>query len=297
MSSDPQPPPTDPTPEATAFEHVQRAAELALAVRNEHPDDVGAWKAWEALATARTLMYGAYSADEFLYSARAAAEVAIRRALHLIFDVAWRYHHPDPGRGAWDEHYHDLPAVGAWHASANGAFAAIQAAYPPGFWDDFRRLRSGDATALETAIAFLQADAWFFRSGYVKAQLIRFVNRCELSDEQAERLRQVVMHAIQGRDRREFRRYCRLARRISTPGFRADLEDVVRPWDASTPFASLPPERRRAEFDHQFRRHVEWVLAYVRGQPLPDRRTNLRRWRALDRVRTRRKEGRKKARE
>ncbi len=132
MSLSSQAHPADPTPEATAIEHAQRAVELALQVRDEHPDDVGAWQAWEALATARAVMYGAYSADDFLYSARAAAEVAVRRALHLMFDIAFKYHHPDPGRASWHLHYDDHPAIGAWRATADASLAALDAAYPRG---------------------------------------------------------------------------------------------------------------------------------------------------------------------
>src|SRR3954453_6806455 len=204
------------TPEATASEQAQRATELALEVRNEHPDDLGAQQAWEALATARALMYGAYSAAEFLYS----AEVAIRRALHLIFDVAWKYHHPDPGRASWDQRYDDYPAIGAWHAAAHSAGAAISAAYPSGFWDD-----------------------------------------------------------IQGRDSREFRSYCRLAKRVATPEFRTRLEDLVQPWDGSMLSQTLRRDRARAQYDLRYRRHLQWVLAYLDGQPLPTGHTEV--WRAL----------------
>jgi hypothetical protein len=282
-------------PEATAFERAQRATELALEVRNQHPDDLGAQKAWEALATARALMYGAYSADEFLYSARAEAEVAIRRALHLIFDVAWKYHHPEPGRASWHHHYDDYPAIGAWNAAADSAGASIGAAYPPGFWDDFKRLRDGDAAALETAIQFLEADPWFFRAGYVKERLIRFVKRSDLSAEQMARLRQVVMRAIEGRDSREFRCYCRLAQRVATPEFRAELEDLVQPWDGSTPYQTLRREKARAQYDRRYRRHIQWVLGYIDGQPLPTGRTMIRRALALARAARRRTERHERA--
>src|SRR3954453_1460273 len=99
------------TPEATAFEQAQRATELALEVRNEHPDDLGAQQAWEALATARALTYGAYSADEFLYTARAEAAEAIRRALNLTVNVALKYHYSDLGRPSERQEDDDRPAI------------------------------------------------------------------------------------------------------------------------------------------------------------------------------------------
>jgi hypothetical protein len=295
MNTDLQSHSTESLPEVTAFEQAQRAVELALQVRDAHPDDGGAWKAWEALATARALMYGAYSADDFLYSARAAAEVAMRHGLHLIFEVAWQYHHPDPGRASWDTCCDDLPAVGAWHAAADSSHAANQAVYPPGFWDDFKRLHGGDSAVLETAIQFLEADPWFFRSGYIKEYLIRFVIRCELSDEQAARLRDVVMHAIEERDRREFRRYCRLARRVTTLEFRAELEYLARRRYTLPISETLRRDKPLVRHDARLRQRAQWALAYIDGRPLPDRRTEYRRSRAMMRVRRRRQAKRQQA--
>ena len=64
---------------------------------------------------------------------------------------------------------------------------------------------------LEAAIAFLEADPWFFRSGYEKQNLIRDLKRARLNNAQRERLGRVVLAAIDDRDRAEFRHYCRLA--------------------------------------------------------------------------------------
>jgi len=72
-------------------------------------------------------------------------------------------------------------------------------------------LAAGHAQFVETAIAFLEADPWFFRSGYEKQELIRHLKRTRLGPVQQERLGRVVLAAIDGRDRVEFRHYCRLA--------------------------------------------------------------------------------------
>lgn len=72
-------------------------------------------------------------------------------------------------------------------------------------------LADGHARCVETAIAFLEADAWFFRSGYEKQNLIRHLKRAQLSERQRARLGRVVLAAIDGRDRVEFRHFGRLA--------------------------------------------------------------------------------------
>lgn len=72
-------------------------------------------------------------------------------------------------------------------------------------------LAAGRERQVDTAIAFLEADPWFFRSGYEKEMIIRHLKRTELSIAQRVRLGRVVIAAVDGRDRREFRHYCRLA--------------------------------------------------------------------------------------
>ena len=52
-------------------------------------------------------------------------------------------------------------------------YAAIERAYLPGFDEDVERLRTGDPSGMESAVSFLEADPWFFRTGYIKSKLIR----------------------------------------------------------------------------------------------------------------------------
>jgi hypothetical protein len=100
---------------------------------------------------------------------------------------------------------------------------AIANAYPPGFWEDYKRLKERNSVGLETGVKFLEADPWFFRSGYTKAELIRYISHIELPQPIAERLRWVVVAAVDGRDRREYRQYCRLARKVDSPELREEL--------------------------------------------------------------------------
>ncbi len=78
----------------------------------------------------------------------------------------------------------------------------------PGF---LAGLAAGETRHVATAIAFLEADPWFFRSGYEKQNLIRYVKRARLREAQKQRLGFVVLAAIEGRDRQEFRHFGRLA--------------------------------------------------------------------------------------
>lgn len=93
---------------------------------------------------------------------------------------------------------------------------AIEAAYPPGFWEQYDRLKNGDARGVEMAIEFLEADPWFFRSGYIKANLARFLKHVTLSNQQVRRLEKVLVKIVDERNTQEFRNYCRLACIIAT---------------------------------------------------------------------------------
>ena len=161
--------------------------------------------------------------------ARGREAESARRAI----DEAWR--HRDEGPEAHQR----------WIDSIAEFRAAVDRAWPPGFWDAFERLPTGDPNAIESATLFLEADPWFYRSGYVKAELIRRLKRLPLPPEIEERLRAVVLDVARGRDRREYRAYCRLARKVASPELNAQLEMLLAAED--------PAVRRRAR----------WMLAAI----------------------------------
>ena len=87
-----------------------------------------------------------------------------------------------------------------------------------------QRVRSGDREAVKDAVLFLEVDPWYFRSGYLKERLIDGLKRAPLTEHDRERLRQVILNVAHGRNRREFRYYCRLAAVVENAEFRRALE-------------------------------------------------------------------------
>ncbi len=71
-----------------------------------------------------------------------------------------------------------------------------------------------DQETIEFIISFLEIDPRFFRSGYIKEEMLRKIGRAELNSKQTGRLRAVLLDAVERRGGREFRRYCRLAGQI-----------------------------------------------------------------------------------
>jgi len=129
-----------------------------------------------------------------------------------------------------------------WKKCIDLFFRCLNEAYPTGFWQDFENLKKGDPSGLESAIRFLEADPWFFRSGYVKADLIRYVCRCSLMPDQAGRLREVVLNAIERRDRREFRQFANLAKAVQSDELKSEVA------------------KRLLYEDEGVRRRARWVL-------------------------------------
>ncbi len=119
-------------------------------------------------------------------------------------------------------------------------------AFPGGLARGMAGLAAGDPTAVEASIRFLAADPWFFRSGYIKAEILRRLRRAELTPVQVARLRRVILARIAGRDTREFRGYCRLARTIADSEFLAEVDRL-----RDSPVAAIA-------------RRAGWVAAQVR---------------------------------
>jgi hypothetical protein len=141
------------------------------------------------------------------------------------------------------------PATARWIANVDKFHAALAAAYPQNFWSDLDDLRAGNAQHIETALAFLEADPIFFRSGYTKTAVLRAIKRLPLTSSDRDRLRAVVVHLITTRDGSEFRQYCRLARRLDGAGFRETLAQLAA--------SDTPAVARRAQ----------WVLAALDQKP------------------------------
>ena len=227
----------------------------------------------------------------------------IRRAVRLVEDKTRRLNaavdrrdRDDEGRARWEE------SAREWHE-------AMGLLYSPDFQESLERLRLGEADAIEPAIVFLEVDPWAFRTGYAKETILRYLKRATLDADQASRVRAVVLHAVDVGDRREFRGYCKLARRVVDDTFRSNLLTRMRSTDPGIARRALwmvdaigeplrPDDRatarriiERAAHDPQWWRSASWIGSAARrhgdrswiGQllaralaPGPDRSTSLR---------------------
>lgn len=114
-------------------------------------------------------------------------------------------------------------AHAAWEDSTIAFHRAMASMYPSDFLEAVRTSKTGDPVAVERVVTFLEVDPWCFRSGYMKEEILHRLKSAPIDERQQGRLREIVLAAIDGGDRREFRSYCRLARRLVDDGFRAEL--------------------------------------------------------------------------
>jgi hypothetical protein len=137
-----------------------------------------------------------------------------------------------------------------WKAAAQRYFESYDAlAFPGGLSKQFDLLQKNDPGAIEMAVRFLEADPWFFRSGYFKADMIRLLRRAPLAEDQRVRLQAVVIDRIMAPETpREFRWYGRLAIAVRDP----DLEEQI---------ARIAESSGSVE-----RRHARWILGQLRSR-------------------------------
>ena len=102
---------------------------------------------------------------------------------------------------------------GPEHKVACEAFHAQydQLAFPGGLERGLALLSEKDPDTVDTAIAFLEADPRFFRSGYIKEKLLSRLKHVALSQHQVKRLGRLAIRSVDSGGRREFHGYARLA--------------------------------------------------------------------------------------
>jgi hypothetical protein len=182
------------------------------AVGNAHDE----WTVWQQAATDYWLLLH----PEFQHLRRRdpPADLTIERMGELAEHIEramdgipsnWRL------QKASEEKIEHVARVGWYHELLRGI-------YEP-FWVALEH-KPNNAAEIELMVRFLEADVYCHRSGYMKSDVIRAIRRTpELSDAIRNRLQQVVIDVIDRPDRREFRDYIRLAKKVEDEALRAEI--------------------------------------------------------------------------
>lgn len=79
-----------------------------------------------------------------------------------------------------------------WEQACAEFHSSYEALAFPGGWQALERIDSGDKDAIEAAICYLECRPYFHRSGYLFKVILKRAKRALLSDQQRNRLQQVI---------------------------------------------------------------------------------------------------------
>jgi len=111
--------------------------------------------------------------------------------------------------------------------------------------DKLKEIAAEDGEWRENAITFLEVNPRYFRSGYDKAQLLRYLKRADLSLEHRQRLLVVLLDVVGRPSGVEFRQYCQMAARLASAELASALLKLVKSEDDG------------------IRRRASWMLEHV----------------------------------
>jgi len=111
--------------------------------------------------------------------------------------------------------------------------------------DKLKEVETDDGEWRENAITFLEVNPRYFRSGYDKAQLLRYLKRADLSPKHQQRLQAVLLDVVGRPSGVEFRQYCQLASRLASKELASALSKLVKSEDEGV------------------RRRASWMLEHV----------------------------------
>jgi len=95
----------------------------------------------------------------------------------------------------------------------------------PGGGATLARVRFGDPDAVETAVQFLLADPYHFRSGYLKGRLWRWLANLQLNPGARDRLERAAISYLDRRICREFWVMCKAMPRIGGTHFWSQIAE------------------------------------------------------------------------
>ena len=98
-----------------------------------------------------------------------------------------------------------------------------------------RRVRAGERFAIEAAIAWLCTDPFADGTGYYKQKVMRRLSQVALTDDDRQRLREMLLQVCSRGKRQEFSEACRLARRqLASESFAEELDRLSGSAPAET---------------------------------------------------------------
>lgn len=108
----------------------------------------------------------------------------------------------------------------AWKKACQSFHDEYKLIFPHGW---LAKLKAQDPEAIKFAIAFLDIDPIFHRSGYIKEKILHLLKQSKLNAKQKLNLQNIILKKIYKGFSREFKYYARLAQKISSSDFENSL--------------------------------------------------------------------------
>ncbi|MCP3929095.1 MAG: hypothetical protein GY705_08345 [Bacteroidetes bacterium] len=115
-------------------------------------------------------------------------------------------------------------------------------------YDKKKGLRTCSKEALDASISFLMADPYYFRSGYIKEFIWRYLPSCQLNDDQRDRIEQSVENYLDRQICREFWYMCRAMNRIASKYFWERIKNTIESSDFK--------KKQRAKYLYEYRESI-----------------------------------------
>ena len=98
--------------------------------------------------------------------------------------------------------------------------------------DALNRLEDGDPDLLDLAIAFVEVNPFYFRSGYLKKRLFRRLKHLKLTDTQRRRILMGILSAIRSQQGNGWKDFCSLATAFADSDFISSVSRFAEDADS-----------------------------------------------------------------
>jgi len=139
--------------------------------------------------------------------------------MHTLICSSYKNKNKDKNKKAWQD------ACTRFHDSYDAL------AFPGGLERAFALLQRKDSSILPNTLAYLKADPYFYRSGYIKGALARHLKKFTLNKEQIKDLQASIIALLFKPRRAELKEYYRLALKISDNDFLIRLLELIEHSD------------------------------------------------------------------
>ncbi|CAG0928534.1 hypothetical protein TFLX_00912 [Thermoflexales bacterium] len=147
------------------------------------------------------------------------------------------------------KHLNSSKTRAAGKAAAAQFHASYSQLFYPGCEERLKALRVCDEVAITTALNFLEVDPYYFRSGYTKEYIWKYIARCSLAVQDINRLCAIALRYLEQPVRRDFWYMCRAMTHLASDDFWQQVQARLSSGD--------PAMRTRASHLYAYAHGVE----------------------------------------